>query len=138
MKQKKMENKTKIKRIGIFIFVFIIIATIVVFIFRTKVIARFSPAVEQLGDIHIKVKNDTSYISSKLIVKNKSFLTIKVDTLKYKVSLFNKMYLQSQKFIGIVLRGYGKDTIDFSIKVPYLTILKDLKAERKRGDSTSY
>lgn len=130
--------KNKIKRIGIFILVFAIIAGGVIFIFRTQIIARFIPDVEQIGDIHIKVKNDTSYVSSKLIVKNKSFLKIEIDTLKYKIFLFNKAYLQSTKFIGAVLKGHGNDTLDFSIKIPHTLILKDLRAERKKGDSTSY
>src|ERR1035437_2449476 len=130
--------KNKIKRIGIFLLVFAIMVGGVIFIFRTQIIARFIPVVEQIGDIHIKVKNDTSYVSSKLIVKNKSFLKIEIDTLKYKISLFNKAYLQSTKFIGAVLQGHGNDTLDFSIKIPHTLILKDLRAERRKGDSTSY
>jgi LEA14-like dessication related protein len=58
--------------------------------------------------------------------------------MKYKVSLFDKAYLQSQRYIGMLLRGYGTDTLDFSLKIPYVTIIKDLKAERKKGDSASY
>jgi len=130
--------KNKIKRIGIVILVLAIIASGTIFIFRAQIVALFIPAVEQIGVIDIKVKNDTCYINSKLIVKNKTFLKIEIDTIKYKISLFHKTYLQSQKFIGIVLRGSGKDTIDFSLKIPYITILKDLKAERKKGDSASY
>jgi LEA14-like dessication related protein len=130
--------KTKIKRLGIFILVIVIITGGVIFIFRARIIAHFIPAVEQIGVIDIKVKNDTSYISSKLAVKNKSFLKIEIDTIKYKVSLFDKTYLQRQKLIGLVLPAYGIDTLDFSIKIPYITILKDLRVERKKGDSASY
>ena len=130
--------KNKIKLIGVFILVLAIIAVGLIFIFHDKIIARYIPAVEQIGAIDIKVKNDTTYIRSKLTVKNKTFLKIQIDTIKYKVSLFDKVYLQSDKYIGVLLRGYGTDTLDFSLKIPYVTILKDLRSERKKGDSTSY
>lgn len=130
--------KNKIILIGVFILFLAIILCGVAFIFRAEIIARYIPAVEQIGVIDIKVKNDTSYISSKLTVKNKTFLKIQIDTIKYKVSLFDKVYLESQKYIGMLLHGYRTDTLDFSLKIPYATIVKDLKAERKKGDSASY
>ena len=130
--------KNKIKLIGVFILVLIIIAVGVLFIYQAEITAHYIPDVKQIGGIDIKVKNDTSYISSKLTVKNKTFLKIGIDTIKYKVSLFDKVYLESQKYIGKVLHGYGTDTLDFSLKVPYITILKDLRAERKKEDSASY
>jgi LEA14-like dessication related protein len=130
--------KKIIKRISIIILVLTVIAGGAIFIFRAKIIAHYIPTVEQIGVIDIKVKNDTSYISSKLTIKNKSFLKIKIDTIKYNVTLFDNTYLQSQKFIGAVLSGYRTDTIDFSLKIPYVPILKGLSAERKKGDSTSY
>jgi len=130
--------KNKIKLIGVFLLVLAIITGGVIFIYRAEIIVRYIPAVEQIGVIDIKVKNDTSYIRSKLTVKNKTFLKIGIDTIKYKVSLFDKAYLESQRYIGMVLRGYGTDTLDFSLKIPYATILKDLKAERRKKDSASY
>ncbi len=115
-----------------------IIAGGLIFIFRAKLITHYMPTVEQIGDIHIDVKNDTSYISTKLVVKNKTFLKIEIDTLKYKISLSNKTYLQNGLFIGAVMSGYGEDTIDLSLKIPFVPILKDLGDERKKGDSASY
>jgi len=130
--------KNRIKHISIVIICLLIITSGVIFIFRARIKTHFFPIVEQIGDINIKIKNDTAYVSSKLTAKNKSMFNIEVDTIKYKISLFNKTYLQSQKFVGMTLPGYGKDTIDFSVKIPYLTILTDLKAQRKKGDSVSY
>ena len=130
--------KNKIKWFGVFILALAIIAGGIIFIFRADIIAHYIPAIEQTRAIDIKVENDTSYIRSKLIVRNKTFLKIGIDTIKYKVSLFDKVYLESQKYIGKVLHGYGTDTLDFSLKVPYITILKDLRAERKKEDSASY
>lgn len=130
--------KYKIKYIGISILVFVFTSAMMVFIFRVKIKARFMPLVEQTGDIHIKIKNDTSYISTKLVVRNRSFIKIHINTIKYKVSLFNKIYLQSEKNLGLNLPSYGSDSLDFSIKVPYIAILKDLKTERKKEDSTGY
>jgi LEA14-like dessication related protein len=130
--------KTKIKYIGIIILMLAVIAGGLILIFRAQIIAHYMPAVRQIGEIHIKVKSDTTYISTKLVIKNKTFLKIEIDTIKYKISLFNKMYLQNEKFIGVVLHGYREDTIDFSLKIPYIKIIKDLSVERKKGDSASY
>lgn len=130
--------KNKIKRISLLILIVLILASGVLFFLRNKIIANYLPAVEQIGDIHIKIKNDTSYINTKLSVENESFLKIKIDTIKYKLSIFDKTYLQSEKFVGMILNSYGKDTVDFAVKLPYSTILKNLKAERKNGDSASY
>ena len=130
--------KSIIKHISLFSLFLAIVAGGIILVFRTAIVKHFMPAVEQIGDIHIVVKNDTSYVSAILTVENKSFLKIGIDTLKYKVSLFDKTYLKNKKLIGLNLKAYGKDTINFSIKIPYVTILKDLKAERKKGDSASY
>jgi len=130
--------KTKIKYIGIIILILAVIAGGLIFIFRARIIAHYMPAVRQIGEIHIKVKSDTTYISTKLVIKNKTFLKIEIDTIKYKISLFNKTYLQNKKFIGAVLHGNREDTINFSLKIPFITILKDLRAERKKGDSACY
>ena len=125
--------KAKIKRISIFIFVVAVIVTGCLYIFRDKIKAHFIPSVEQIGDINIRVENDTCYVSSKLMAKNKSFLEIKIDTIKYKVSMFDKTYLQDEEFIGKTLHSHSTDTIDFSLKIPYKIIIKDLKAERKKN-----
>jgi len=127
-----------IKRTGVIILVIVIITGGIIFNFRAQIIAHFIPAVKQIGVIDIRVKNDTTYISSKLTVKNKTFLKIDINSIKYKVSLFDKTYLQSEKLIGLVLHGYKEDTVDFSLNIPHVTILNDLSAERKKGDSASY
>ena len=90
--------KKKLKYAGIIILALIIVAGGLIYFFRAKIIAHLIPDVEQIGAIDIKVKNDTLYVSSKLLVKNNTFLKIGIDTIKYKVSLFDKTYLQNQKF----------------------------------------
>jgi LEA14-like dessication related protein len=122
----------------IFILSLLIIAAVVIYVCRKKILAHYIPVVEQTGIIRIKIKNDTSYMSSALIVKNLSFLKINIDSIKYKISLFGKTYLQSNKFIGVVLPAHGQDTVEFSLKIPYAAIIKDLAKERKKGDSASY
>ena len=130
--------KNALKRIGIFALVLVIITSASFFIFRKNIITYFTPIVKQTGEINIKIQNDTSYVAAKLIVTNNSFIKIKIDTIKYKVSLFNKTYLHSENFLGLVLPPHGNDSLDFSLKIPYAVILKDLKAERKKGDSAGY
>lgn len=128
----------KTKTIIFVILIILLIAGGVLYYFRDSIKAHFIPTVEQIGDIHIKVENDTCYVSSKLTAKNKSFLNIEIDTLKYKVSMFNKTYLQNKEFVGVILNSHSTDTIDFALKIPYKIIMQDLKSERKKGDSASY
>lgn len=130
--------KNIIKYTSIFILASVIIAGGTAFIFRAKLIAYFVPSVDQVGDIHIFVKNDTSYVNTILVVKNHSFLKIEMDTIRYKVSLFDKTYLQNEQSLGVQLPGYGNDTVNFSLKIPSAAIIKDIKAERKKDDSASY
>jgi len=125
----------KLKIIGIVLLVFVLVAGGTFYIFRTQIKKHFIPTIQLEGDINIKVKNDTSYISAKVSVNNKTFLKIKIDTLKYTITLFDKVYMQSEKYINLTLQGYHKDTIDLSVKVPYMAIIKDLKEERKKEDS---
>lgn len=128
----------KAKRISIVILIILAIAGSTIYWFHDSIKAHFIPTVEQIGDIIIKVENDTCYVSSKLTAKNNSFLNIEIDTIKYKVSMFNKVYLQNKAFLGIILKNHSTDTIDFSLKIPYKNIIEDLKTERKKGDSASY
>ncbi|HET6991987.1 MAG TPA: hypothetical protein VFJ43_11715, partial [Bacteroidia bacterium] len=130
--------KNFLKRTVFFLLVITILSSGLIYIFYSKLVERYMPTVEQIGEIHIVIKNDTSYISSRLLVKNNSFLKIDIDTLKYKIFLFDKIYLESARALDCKLRGEGTDTIDFSMQIPYVTILSDLKTQRKIGDSASY
>jgi LEA14-like dessication related protein len=130
--------KKAIKRIGIVILALVVIGGGAIYLFRKQLVKHFIPDVDQIGEIKINLKNDTSYISSKLVISNNTFLEIYIDTIKYKISLFDKTYLQNEKALGIHMRGHGKDTIDFGLKIPYVAILRDLKAQRKIKDSANY
>ncbi|WP_317898069.1 LEA type 2 family protein [Aurantibacillus circumpalustris] len=128
----------KIKRIISIVFIILVIASCLGYVFRSKLSTPFIPTVEQTGDILISVERDTSFVTASFIVTNQFFLKIEIDTLLYKVALLNKTYLQNKKSLGIKLPAYGSDTVDFSLKIPYVAILKDLKTERKKGDSIGY
>lgn len=108
------------------------------FFLRKKIASRYIPQVEQVGTIHVHLHSDTSYIKLQLAVTNQSFLRIEIDTLVYKISLFNKTYLQKHHYLGILLPSHGSDTLHVALKIPYVAILKDLAKERGKGDSTSY
>ena len=97
--------KNKLKFFGVAILAIVVTVSIIAFVFRQKLVAPFIPIVEQFGEIHVKVKNDTSYVNTKLIVTNRSFLKIEIDTVNYKVSCFDKTYLQNKKFLGLILRA---------------------------------
>jgi LEA14-like dessication related protein len=128
----------KIFRIGFVLLIILFIAGELLFVYRDRVKKYFIPVIDQIGEIHIEIKNDTAYLSSQITAENKSFLHIEIDTLTYNIKLANKTYMEGRKLIGFKLNPYGMDTIDFAIKIPYAAILKDMNAQRKLGDSTSY
>jgi LEA14-like dessication related protein len=130
--------KRKIKYLGLFLLSLTLVSATCVFIFKDRLITHYRPEIRQVGIIHINIKNDTSYITSKLEISNRTFLKISVDTIKYKIDLFDKTYLQSTEGLGIKLPGNGKDTIDFSLKIPHVSLMRGIKAERKKGDSAGY
>ena len=118
--------------------VIILVAGICLFLFPNKVIPLFMPSIEQISDISADVKKDTAYVTTKLVAKNNTFLSIKMDTLKYKISFSNKIYFQNKQALGMMIKRYNKDTFEFSFKVPYTHILADMKHERERKDSTNF
>lgn len=128
----------KNNRVAIFILAILLVVIGVFFIFHKKIIAHFIPVVEQVGDIYLEIKDDTTYVNSKLVVQNRSFLKIEIDSIKYKISLFEKIRIQSEKFLGLSLPKYGSDSIDFAFKIPHVAILKDIKTERTKKDSAGY
>jgi LEA14-like dessication related protein len=130
--------KKKLKYISLFLLIFLIVFGSCVYVFRNRIMAHYRPELKQVGVIHINMKGDTSYINSKLEIKSNVFFKIKVDTIKYHIDLFDKTYLQSTEALGIQLPAYGRDTIDFLIKIPHRSLMKGIKAERKKGDSAGY
>jgi LEA14-like dessication related protein len=130
--------KTFFKWAGIFLLAIVLVGSAFGYMFRKELIEKYKPTVDQYGDINIVIKDDTSYISSRLIVTNNSFLRIDFDTVKYKIFLFHKKYLENIKALNLDLKGYDTDTIDFSVKVPYVSIIRELKEQRKNRDSASY
>lgn len=129
--------RIKYKVLIAFILLFLAIA-FAVYKNKSKIIKRIVPTIEQLDNNEIIVMNDTAYVSTKLLAINHTFLHIKIDSIKYQVSLFGKVYLQEEYYLGINLRGNQQDTFGFSLKIPIAALVKDLKAQRKVTDSASY
>lgn len=129
--------KNRIKIVSILIASLFIVSGIL-FVFRKQIKLYLFPNVAQIGEVTIRIENDTAYVISKLSATNKSPFKIKIDSIKYTIALINKVYLQSHQSVGLALSGYGLDTIDFNVKIPFQSILHDLKEQRKRADSTGY
>lgn len=110
----------------------------VLYFYRVQLLKRYIPTVHKVGNMKMSIINDTTFVSAKIAVKNNVFLKINIDTIKYKVSLFDKVYIKDETFVGLVLPGNGSDTMDFVLKIPHAVIMKDLKKERRRADSASY
>lgn len=130
--------KNKLIRILLVLIALISLLAGGIYFFRKELIRNYTPGIEQIGKLEIVVDDDTTYIQTKLLITNKSAISIGVDTITYKISLFNKIYLDNKKFVGMKLPANGVDTIDFSLKIPYRIILQDLKRARKESDSASY
>jgi LEA14-like dessication related protein len=130
--------KNTIKYIGIILLILLLLTGFSAFIFRDKIKTRFMPEVRQSGKIEVIIKNDSSYIKTKLVIKNKFLFHINIDTVKYSVSMFDKEYIKSEKFVNLSLPGYTSDSLNVFITVPYKVILQDLKAARQNGDSAGY
>lgn len=133
-----MKVESRKLRIIVRIFFLLICCGVTIYFFRKPLISKILPEVEQVGSICIEIKNDTCYLSSKLSIRNKTFLQIGIDSIKYKISLLDSVYINNEESIGIVLSGYENEIIEFSLKIPYKRIIKDLNRQRKMGDSTSY
>lgn len=110
----------------------------VLYFYRVRLLKHYSPTVHKVGNMKMSIINDTTFVTAKIAVKNNIFLKINIDTIEYKVSLFDKVYINDETFVGLVLPGNGSDTMGFILKIPHTIIMNDLKKERKRADSASY
>ncbi len=129
----------KLIKFSLFTILFLIIGFgFTLFVFPEKIISFFIPSIAQVSDIQANVKKDTAYINTKLVAQNSTFFSIKMDTLKYKISFANKIYFQDKKPLGLMLKRYNKDTFNFSFKIPYTIILDDMKHEKEKRDSTIF
>lgn len=128
----------KTKKVLIFFLVLLILSAAVLFIFRKRLIEHYTPEVEQLGTLSVNMKNDTSYVTTALVVTNKLFFKIDVDSIKYRVEWFDKTYIKNEAFLGLELPANGNDTIQFSLKIPYVAIIKDFRKNGKKADSVDY
>lgn len=110
-----------------------------IFFFPEKTLAYIVPQVRQVNDVHIDVKDDVANVYSKLVVRNKSFLTLSIDSIKYSIVISDKITFKNNKYVGLRLAAYDEDTFDFPItKIPYKNIFKNFRSELKKGDSTKY
>ncbi|MFM9986403.1 MAG: LEA type 2 family protein [Flavobacteriales bacterium] len=130
--------KRMIRRIGIALGVLVVLTAAAVFIFRKQILHHYSPQIEQLGHIELRVMDDTTYVNTKLAIHNMTSLKIEIDTLSYVISLFDKVYLKNSTDINASMLSHGHDTIDFKFKIPHAELLKDAKKARKIDDSASY
>ena len=128
----------KIKRIGIVFLILVVVAAVGIYFFRRPIIRHFSPQIEQLGHIELRMIDDTTYVNTKLAIHNVTSLKIEIDTLSYVISLFDKVYLKNSTDINASMLSHGHDTIDFKFKIPHTELLKDAKKARTMDDSASY
>ncbi len=124
--------------IGIAILLLLLTGGGLILMNKKKLVRFIVPELKQVNEIDILLKGDQAYINSKLTVKNNSFFTLAIDSIKYTIKLMDKEYIHNEKYLGLKLKRAQMDTIDFSLKLPINEIIQDLKRERQKGDSTDY
>lgn len=125
------------KTLLLFILVTLVLGSVLYF-YRVQLLKHYIPKVHKIGNVKMSIINDTTFVTAQIAIENNIFLQINIDTIKYTVSLFDKVYIKDETFVGLVLHGNESDTMDFLLKIPHTVIMKDLKNERKRADSASY
>jgi len=109
------------------------------YFFPEKALAYVVPHVKQLNNVRIEVKDDFANVYTKLVARNRSFLTLSIDSLKYTIVLSDKITFENEKYVGVTLSGYEQDTLDFPItKIPYRDIFRNFRSQLKESDSTNY
>jgi LEA14-like dessication related protein len=127
-----------IKLVLFVLIIIILIAGTLLLVFPEKATRFVAPEITELKYIEARIMPDTAYFSAKIVAKNATFFSIKLDTLNYKIAFFNKIYFWEKMYIGKMLRARSTDTLNFSFKVPYKEILTDMRAELTKNDSTDY
>jgi len=126
------------KRIFLLFLFLILLAGILVYYYRIHIVSKYVPKFEQQGEIQARLIDDTIYLKSIISIRNKLFCSIELDSVTYNIKIHHKSYLRDKIHIGKKLDAYKKDTFSFSISIPYISILKELKSELKVEDSTDY
>lgn len=126
------------KRMLILILALLLILAVVVFLYRKQIIGHYVPEFEQKGEIQLEMKNDSVYLKSVISIRNKAFFRISLDSVFYKVSIHDQLYLKKEKVIAKELKAYQKDTFVFMLGIPFNTIMKDLRKAGRYSDSTQY
>lgn len=133
-------NRVPMKRRGKILFIFFLFLIVgfgFLIKYRVAIVSQIVPIIES-DTINIIVKNDTAYASTKLIATNKSFLPLKIDSIKYKIGIYGEIYLHEEKFLGIYMPPFSKDTFAFDLKIPVTRILTDLREIRKKSQKANY
>lgn len=113
------------------------ICLVTLYHYRVAIISYIVPDVTS-DTINIVIKNDTAYVHTKLIAKNKSIIPLQIDSIKYKIGLMHKVYLHEEKYLGIHLESRATDTFEFSLKIPVGQLMRDLKEVREKTKQANY
>lgn len=123
--------------IGI-LFILLLLVVSCLYIYRKQIVGHYVPQFEREGEIGIEIVDDTVHVNSRISIRNKTFFEIELDSVSYDISLLDKSYIRNQKVITVKLAAYEKDSFNFSLGIPYLTIIKELKDERITNDSADF
>ena len=124
-------------KILLIIFLLLVVGGGFLYKYRVTIVSQIVPNIVS-DTINVVIKNDTAYASTKLIATNKTFLSIKIDSINYKIGIYGQVYLHEEKFLGIYMDSFSKDTFTFDLKIPVTQILKDLREIRKKSQNANY
>lgn len=124
-------------KVLIAVLLFLGISIGVLYHYRIAIVSYIVPELTN-DTINIVIENDTAYINTKVIAKNKSIIPLQIDSIKYKIKLMNKVYLKEEKFLGVKLKSKEVDTFDFALKIPIGELMRDLKELREKTKQANY
>jgi len=121
----------------IFILLILLVGGFLFYKNRVAIISKLVPSLEH-DTIKVVIENDTAYINTIFYATNKTFLPITIDSIKYVIGMSNRVYMRDEKFLGIHTEGYGKDTFAFSLEIPVVAMITDMRALRKKTENANY
>lgn len=100
-----------------------------------KALLFILPDLNDIDLVRIKVKNDTAYVQSHLILENKSFYTITIDTVFLQLKLHEVQFVKTLMPLHLRQAAHQVDTVNVPLRLPIKKIRHTI-ASLQGQDST--
>ncbi len=127
----------KVKKTSIVLIIIVIIAIIIINVFNPKKALTFVlPDLSHIAYIDAKVKGDSLFTKIDLLVQNRSFYNIEIDSIYYKIKFSDVLVAKGLIALDITQNKFEIDTVKLPINVPFKKIRKKIKSIQE-SDSTT-